>query len=251
MKKGFLKNSKKLLVSYLACLMIVCGTVFYCTNTTTKNPGKVAVSFAQKISDSIVKIETPFGYGSGIIIGKEKQEEKFLYYVLTAFHLINGHVPEEEKSSSQEIPFLLTSSDDIEEIIGVNYGTFFSSSEDLDAMVITFLSTRDFAVTKISTDYELMKEVYSCTCQLGELPSITKGIVSRLTRHFIISNAQISPGSSGGGLFIKYGNEYYLIGVAVSIAIKGDFAVFHCSYYVSSKSFLKFLNENKIPIFVQ
>jgi len=248
MKKSFLQNNKKLLTSYFVCLMVVCGTVICYTDVPTKT---VAITFAQKISDSIVKVETPFGYGSGIIISKEPQEEKFLYYVLTAFHLINGHIPEEDKLSSQEIPFLLTSYNDKEEVVGVNNGTFFSSDEKLDVMVITFLSTRDFAVTKISTNYELMKEVYSCTCQLSEFPSVTKGIISRLAGHFIISDAQISPGSSGGGLFVKRDNEYYLIGVAVQVAIRGEYIFFHISYYVSSKSFIKFLKDNKIPIVVQ
>ena len=243
MKRGFLQNDKKLLVSYLVCIFVMCGTIVYLTNTSTK--------FAVKISDPIVKIETPFGYGSGIIIAKESQEEKFLYYVLTAFHLINGHVSEEDKISSQEFPFLLTSYNDKEEVVGINNGTLFSSDEKLDIMVITFLSTRDFGVAKISTNYEIMKEVYSCTCQLAELPSITKGIISRLTGHYIISDAQISPGSSGGGLFIKQNNEYCLVGVAVQVAIRGEFVVFHCSYYVSSKSFLGFLKENKIPVCVQ
>jgi S1-C subfamily serine protease len=222
---------------------MVCVTVFFLTSTPIKS--------TQKMNDSVVKIETEFGYGSGVIIGKEKQEEKFLYYVLTAFHLINGQIPEEDKLSSQEIPFLLTSYNDKEEVVGVNNGTFFSSDEKLDVMVITFLSTRDFAVTKISTNYELIKEVYSCTCQLSEFPSVTKGIISRLAGHFIISDAQISPGSSGGGLFVKYGDEYCLIGVAVQVAIRGEYIFFHCSYYVSSKSFIRFLKDNKIPIVVQ
>jgi len=243
MKKSFLQNNKKLLTSYFVCLVMVCVTVFFLTSTPIKS--------TQKMNDSVVKIETEFGYGSGVIIGKEKQEEKFLYYVLTAFHLINGQIPEEDKLSSQEIPFLLTSYNDKEEVVGVNNGTFFSSDEKLDVMVITFLSTRDFAVTKISTNYELIKEVYSCTCQLSEFPSVTKGIISRLAGHFIISDAQISPGSSGGGLFVKYGDEYCLIGVAVQVAIRGEYIFFHCSYYVSSKSFIRFLKDNKIPIVVQ
>lgn len=244
MKKSFLQNNKKLLVSYFTCLIVMCGSIFYLTDTPVSRS-------AHKMSDSIVKVETEYGYGSGIIIGKEPQEEKFLYYVLTAFHLINGHIPEEDKLSSQEIPFLLTSYNDKEENVGVNHGTFFSSDEKLDVMIITFLSTRDFAVTKISTNYEVMKEVYSCTCQLAELPSITKGIISRLAGHFIISDAQISPGSSGGGLFIKHSDEYYLIGVATQVAIRTDYIFFHISYYVSSKSFIRFLKDNKIPILVQ
>lgn len=245
MKKSFLQNDKKLLISWLASLVIVCAIcpIFYATSLPAKS--------AQKMGDSIVKIETEWGYGSGIIIGKERQEDKFLYYVLTAFHLINGHIPEEDKISSREFSFLLTSYNDKEEIVGVNDGMFFSGDEKLDVMVITFLSTRDFNTAKISTNYELMKEVYSCTCQLAEFPSMTKGIISRLTGHFIISDAQISPGSSGGGLFVKCDNEYYLIGIAVQVAVRGEYIFFHCSYYVSSKSFIGFLKSNKIPCTIE
>lgn len=243
MTKGLLQNDKKLVALYSAFLVLVCGMVFYFTKVSSKS--------VNNIGSSIVKINTEFGCGSGTIIGKEPQEEKFLYYVLTAFHLINSHASEENKISSREFSFLLTSYNDKEEIVGVNNGTLFSSDENLDLMIITFLSTRDFTVAKISTNYELMKEVYSCTCQLAELPAVTKGIISRLTGHFIISDAQMSPGSSGGGLFIKQGNEYYLIGVATHVAAKGNFVVFHCSYYVASKSFIKFLNDNRVPRIVQ
>jgi S1-C subfamily serine protease len=203
------------------------------------------------MNDSIVQIETPWSFGSGIIVGKESKGEENLYYILTAYHIINNHMTEEEKISQNTIPFIITSFNANGENTGINNGTFFIGNEKLDSMILTFLSTRDFVVTKISRNYRLMDEVYSCTCQLSRPPAITKGIISRLEKEFIISDAEISPGSSGGGLFIKHGEEFDLIGIAIGIAIKNGIPIFHCAAYISSKSFLKFLNENKIPIFVQ
>jgi len=204
-----------------------------------------------KMNDSIVQIETPFSFGSGVLVGKEQKREETLYYVLTAYHIINNHITEEEKILQGLIPFTIISFNENGEDIGHNIGSFFASDEKLDLMVLTFLSTRNFSITKISTNYKLIDEVYSCTCQLSEPPAITKGVISRFKKEFIISDTEISPGSSGGGLFKKYDSEYYLIGIANGIAIKNGIPIFHCAAYISSKSFLKFLNENKIPIFVQ
>jgi len=200
-----------------------------------------------KMNDSIVQIETPFSFGSGVLIGKKPKGEETLYYVLTAYHIINNHITEEEKILQNLISFTITSFNENGEDIGHNIGSFLISDEKLDLMILTFLSTRDFSVTKISTNYKLMDEVYSCTCQLSEPPAITKGVISRFKKEFIVSDTEISPGSSGGGLFIKRDEEFYLIGIANGIAVKNGIPIFHCSAYISSKSFIKFLEENHIP----
>lgn len=242
MKKSFFQNDKKLLISYLTSLIVTCGTIIYLATPSKPPP---------KIGDPVFKVETEFGYGSGVIIGKEPQREEFLYYVLTAFHLIGSHIPEGGTISPLGYSFILTSYDDKGKVIEINDGTLFASNEKLDLMVLIFLSPKNLNVSTISINYELMDEVYSCTYQLSEQLAITKGIISKFKEEFIVSDAQISPGSSGGGLFIKCKDKFYLIGIADRCPMRFGVPVFHCSHYVSSKSFIRFLKDNEIPCIIQ
>lgn len=200
------------------------------------------------VFDSIVQVESEFSFGSGVLIAKDKDK----YYVLTAYHLINSHVPNEViEEYSKNAEFTLWFYGREEEIKDIELGKFLYKNSDLDLMIITFSSDKDFPLAKISMNYNVLDEVYSFTCQLSEPPSSTNGIISRLKEEYIISNAEISPGSSGGGLFIKRGEEFYLIGIANSVVIKNGFPFLHVSNYISSRSFISFLKENKIPCIIQ
>lgn len=207
----------------------------------------------QNVFDSIVQVESEFGWGSGVLIAKDKygissSNNKYTYYILTAYHLINNHVPREAiEEYSRTAEFTLWFYGREEEIKDIEVGKFLYKNDDLDLMVITFSSDRDFPLVKISTNYNVLDEVCSFTCQVSEPPAATYGIISRLKEEYIVSDAQISPGSSGGGLFIKCRNEFRLIGIANSIFVKNGIPFFHISNYISSKFFVKFLEENHIP----
>lgn len=207
---------------------------------------------SRDISASTVKIETEFGYGSGTIIGKTISPDSGYntYYVLTAYHLLNG--PNRiDQTTSASATFILTSYNKFGEIVALNDGIFVAGDVGIDVLVVSFLSTIDLCVSPITTKYNLMDEVFNCTCQLSDPPSISHGIISRIAGKFIVADAEISPGASGGALFVKRDNQYLLIGAANSVPFKFGFLFTHLSYYVSSKTFVKFLKDNRVPCTIE
>ena len=64
---------------------------------------------------------------------------------------------------------------------------------------------------------KVFDDVFAVGCQLGKAPIPTVGIISQVWQDekwlIYINTAAISPGSSGGGLFKKYDEHYYLIGI--------------------------------------
>lgn len=242
-----MRKESVILSATLVCIAVVLSTIL--------NPTIPTPKLIHRVTDSVVKIESEFGYGSGVIIGKEKQEDLNLYYVLTAYHLIIDPSPfaalEQALSSSEPIKLIVTSYNNNEEIIGINNATFHCGDLKLDSIIITFLSSRDLPVSPISVKYNIMDEVFTSTFQLSAPIAVTRGIISRLTGMFIVSDAEISPGSSGGGLFIKRDDQYFLIGMADQVAFENGILFTHCAYFVSSRSFVKFLKFNAVPCTIE
>lgn len=164
MKKFFKKTILSLCVVGAIVSIIICtlgGVIILSSpaSAPTKNNNQV-----HKIGDSIVAVESPFGWGSGVVIGKDTKDDINFYYVLTAHHLLmSTPTPELEISNPEDFKFTVTSYNDNEEIIGVNPATYFAGDKTIDSLVIMFSSTRDIVVAIISTDYRIMDDVYSCT----------------------------------------------------------------------------------------
>lgn len=229
---------------------MLCGC-FFATMIYISSTIKIPKAIS-RITDSVVKIESEFGFGSGVVIGKEKQDDLNLYYVLTAYHLITPPpvfilLGEEISSSSTPARVKITSYNNNEEIIGVNDATFHCGDLAIDSIIVTFLSSRDIPVAPITAKYDVLDEVFTSTFQLANPIAVTKGIISRISGMFIVADAEISPGSSGGGLFVHRNGQYFLIGMADQVSFENGILFTHCSYFISSKSFIKFLKSNDIP----
>ena len=96
-------------------------------------------------------------------------------------------------------------------------------------------------------------EVFAIGCQFGQAPIPTVGIISQILtennrdKKWIIyrSTAQISPGSSGGGLFREYDGHYYLIGSPYRIWVADNGQIIpHLSYSISLEVAIDFINKN-------
>jgi hypothetical protein len=132
--------------------------------------------------------------------------------------------------------------------------TILIESEEYDLAIVSFF-TEDL-IENIATiasieqmmDVRIFDNVFAVGCQLGKKPLPTKGIISAfyLDEDILMFShtAQISPGSSGGGLFKKYGDEYRLIGMPSSVACVGFQFVAHYAYSISAIVIHEFLEAN-------
>ena len=129
-----------------------------------------------------------------------------------------------------------------------------------DLAILSFISDQKLAIAKIADknmleQVRVFDEVFSIGCQLGRTPVPTVGIISQILtgihgeKEWIIygNTAQISPGSSGGGLFKKYAGKYYLIGIPYSILIapNGQF-IPHLSHAISISTARNFIDLDSV-----
>lgn len=216
----------------------------------------------REMLDTIVSVQTGGGSGSGTIIDCIDTDEEgvFEYRVLT-----NAHV-----TALRFVPYLrgvdfLTGEKETELVdtgcwvvtfnypkpIGIEW-TFNLSKiifEDVshDLAILSFTSEKELAIAKQASNDQLQQvrvfdEVFAVGCQLGRAPFPTFGIVAQIlmenknNQEWIIyaNTAQIAPGSSGGALYKKYDNHWYLIGIPYSVAVTYNGQIIpHMAYAIS------------------
>jgi len=207
-----------------------------------------------------VKINTPDNnIGTGVIVKKELLDNnKYSYYVLTAGHVVLG----------EGIMFGLLAGFEGSEF-NINITIYDEHSEEIKqekARIVDIDINNDVSILNFISDLKLkpaliykglnfdsikvFKNVYSIGCQMGESPTITSGVISKIikknNRWYIMSDVKVSPGSSGGGLFIKINGEYQLIGLVIRTEAFNDIFIPHLGYFISTPSFLSFLINNNI-----
>lgn len=224
----------------------------------------------KEMRDTVVLVRTIRGSGSGTIIESitTDNEDIFEYRVLT-----NAHVTHSRFFTYLTGADSITGKIKIEtvdtgcEIITFDYKNRGWENHNADVIaeniiydlaMLSFVSSQKFAVAKIADDDMLKQvrvfdEVFAVGCQFGRAPTPTIGIISQILigtcgeQQWILygSTAQITPGSSGGGLFKEYGNHYYLVGIPyrTAVAYNGQF-IPHLSYAISIATAIKFIDKN-------
>lgn len=217
-----------------------------------------------------VLVWTHFGMGSGTIIDRLEtdQEQVFEYLVLTNAHVIYSRFTKSLRNVNS-----LTGKSQIDIVdTGCGVITFYYPDtnwdkhkakvvvEDkiYDLAILSFVSQKELDIAKMA-DLEMLKqvrvfdEVIAVGCQLGRSPSPTLGIISQIfTREYedkerviYMNTAQITPGSSGGGLFKKYDDHYYLIGVPYRISSTNSGGIMpHVAHAISSQTVGEFIDYN-------
>lgn len=224
----------------------------------------------REMLDTIVYVQTRSGRGSGTIIDYVEIEEVFKYYVLTNAHVVSSRFITQIQGVNS-----LTGKPKVRVInTGCGIITFDHQNRDWDhhiarvvaeditndLAILSFVSDQELVVAKVANDdmlkqIRIFDEIFAVGCQLGRAPSPTVGIISQILtesnngqERMIYSNtAQISPGSSGGALFKKYVEGYYLIGIPhrVSVAPNRQ-SVYHLSHAISMLSAKDFINRNLV-----
>jgi len=211
-------------------------------------------------------------FGSGTIIHKrcdENDGNKYKYYILTAHHTIKDRFIQQVYSRD-----FITGANKTRKVEGNFEITIFKydgkldkkvlgkfedeiSGVGIDAGLISFISEEDLPnIANIATDEMLnsltnLVEVYASSCPLKQHPMLTTGLISLINDDVggrISATGNAALGSSGGGLYIKVDDKYYLIGLIVEIAKTTD-SRYLFSYITNStsiKSIRTFLTKNGI-----
>lgn len=190
------------------------------TNESTNEFGSVS-ELVYSVKDSVVEIKVislvdsryvSESKGSGVIIGSYKLDgEAAGYYIVT-----NAHVIQDEYGNTAEIISVVTTD-------GKGYEATVRGTDEESDLAVLMIDTTDTlkgASFEGSGSLALGQEVVAIGTPLGELGScVSNGVISGLAREIEIdgqiykllqTNAIISSGNSGGGLFNMKGK---LIGI--------------------------------------
>lgn len=226
----------------------------------------------REMRDTIVLVKTRRGSGSGTIIDRLDIDTKqmFEYRVLTNSHVthlrfvqylrgvnsITGKTKIEVVDTGCEVVVF-----DYQDRNQINHkAQVVAEDTTYDLAILSFVSSKEFVVVKIA-DQDMLEQVrvfdnvFAIGCQLGQAPSPTVGIISQIfkgtyrDREWTTygSTAQITPGSSGGGLFKRYDDHYYLIGIPYCLAVTNNGQMIpHLSNAISMKIAIEFIDQNLV-----
>jgi hypothetical protein len=242
MKNRFL--SLYLIVISIVSIPVLLVTLIHDTKNAlnkpiVKNISKTNIELQkEQMIETTVRISTPDNiFGSGTIIKKEQiASNVYRYFIITAKHVtsdrlvvgdlkidsITGDVSRDLKEEKFQI-FIF---DECGNIIDSLKAQFLdeTSDYDLDCGLLYFDSENIYPVANIATNeillnLDILQDVYAVGCPLKHIPIITTGTICEFNeeQNYILSTTNIAFGSSGGGLFIKQGDKYYLIGILFQI----------------------------------
>jgi serine protease Do len=192
------------------------------------------------LGEAVVQVRTPGGLGSGFIINEDG-------YLITNFHVIEG-----ETQISVEV--YLQRNGQLERM---NYKQIrivaLNKFQDLALLKIEDKEASKFAKVALG-DADILgvgERVFAIGSPLGFERTVTEGIVSTKTRHFmgdlyLQTTAQINPGNSGGPLFNLRGevvgvtNMKIVFGEGLGFAIPVD-AV---KYFLKHRDAYAYDNDN-------
>jgi len=168
--------------------------------TATNLPELSPKEHAKRIGPSVIKVSTPSGLGSGVIINPEG-------YAITNAHVVQGETalkatvwfPQDDGTLKRTVI------EDIE-LIALN------NHLDLALIKIDHPDDEDFVFAPIEREEEIEvgQSVFAIGNPLGLERTLSQGVVSTTQRNFdgltyIQTDAAINPGNSGGPLFNTQG----------------------------------------------
>jgi len=175
---------------------------------------------AKRVGASVIKVSTPGGLGSGVLLNEEG-------YAITNAHVIQG---ETDLRATVWIPqpdgtLKRTTIEDVV-IIAVN------NHLDLALLRLTHPDDEpfDFSVLEKAEDIEVGQMVFAIGNPLGLERSMSQGVISTKQRSFdgltyIQTDAAINPGNSGGPLFNSRGEVVGITNMGIMVAESLNFAI--------------------------
>ena len=176
-----------------------------------------------------VRIETDKGSGSGVAIDTHGGYT----VILTARHVVKD-------AKKVRVRFYPSETEYVAQVTKI--------SKDYDLAIITVLNYEHDHVTNWVDPYELLifQDTYKVGAALGsENLRVTEGLVSEVWEYGFVTSSPVVWGDSGGGIFVKDGDEYVLVGITSALAVAfGTIPVFHIGYAVDMFAVEEFLNED-------
>ncbi|HIB01601.1 MAG TPA: trypsin-like serine protease [Phycisphaerales bacterium] len=175
---------------------------------------------AKRVGASVIKVSTPGGLGSGVLLNGEG-------FAITNAHVIQG---ETDLRATVWIPqpdgsLMRTTIDDVE-IIAVN------NHLDLALLLLKHPDDKpfDFSVLEKAENIEVGETVFAIGNPLGLERSMSQGVISTKQRSFdgltyIQTDAAINPGNSGGPLFNSRGEVVGITNMGITAAESLNFAI--------------------------
>jgi serine protease Do len=175
---------------------------------------------AKRVGASVIKVSTPGGLGSGVLLNEEG-------YAITNAHVIQGEtdlratvwIPQEDGTLKR------TTIEDVV-IIAVN------NHLDLALLRLSHPDDEsfDFSVLEQAEKIEVGETVFAIGNPLGLERSMSQGVISTKQRSFdgltyIQTDAAINPGNSGGPLFNSQGEVVGITNMGIPSAESLNFAI--------------------------
>jgi len=226
----------------------------------------------REMRDTAVLIQTRRGSGSGTIIDRLETDIDGLYeyLVITNAHVTYGRfvtilrrvdsITGKVKTERIDTGCSIIDFDHTDKDWFPHRTTVIAEDMQYDFALLSFRSKHELAVARVASDdmlsdVRVFDEIFAMGCQLGKIPSPTIGIISQILtdnngeKEWVIygNTAQITPGSSGGGLFKKYDGHYYMIGITFRAAIAGNGQIIpHLAHTISIGVARDFINQNAV-----
>lgn len=188
---------------------------------TVQEPRELSAKLqAQRVSSSVVKVQTPGGLGSGVIINEDG-------YVITNAHVIQGEqnlraiiwVPQPDGTKKR------TTVEDVE-IVAVN------NHIDLALLKLTHPDDAMFPYSPIESWEGIMvgQPVFAIGNPMGMEQTMTEGVISTAQRSmdgltYIQTDTAINPGNSGGPLFNTKGEVIGITNMGIPSGDNLGFAI--------------------------
>ncbi len=188
--------------------------------TATQLPELSPKEQAKRVGASVIKVSTPGGLGSGVLLNEEG-------YAITNAHVIQGEtdlrvtvwIPQEDGTLKR------TTIEDVV-IIAVN------NHIDLALLQLSHPDGEpfDFSTLEQAETIEVGQMVFAIGNPLGLERSMSQGVISTKQRSFdgltyIQTDAAINPGNSGGPLFNSKGEVVGITNMGITAAESLNFAI--------------------------
>jgi len=226
-----------------------------------------AITKYSDMVDPIVHIYRGGKHGSGVIIHRQFMPDSkvYIYLVVTNYHVINidkyrvlfkiDGITGKEIYQTFYIPPRITPFQEQTSKWHTYDGKVAIQEPQKDLAILRFQSEIMYPLARLASKEMLDKlqvfdRVYAVGCQLGEKPAPTDGIISGIIKNNYFSgfltNAEIAPGSSGGGLFRQFDDHYYLIGISSKTDVFYGRFVSHRAYSISVEILKDLLIANSV-----
>ncbi|MHA2009835.1 MAG: S1 family peptidase [Candidatus Hodarchaeales archaeon] len=204
----------------------------------------------KQILGPIVKLDFDNSSGTATVIYSKKVKDEVKTFALTNYHVIKESIKANFKTQVVLIKTIIFTRN--------NNGNSLNKFET-SSIVVAYDQDKDLAIIEIldptiivstakllpkETQLSLFQEVYTVGCGYGNDPYFNNGEINELHSKHGMTNSSITFGYSGGGVFAKYKENYYLSGIVRSIyRDRGGNFIFWMVRFIRLKEIRNFLKD--------